>query len=64
MGWPHVAGVVGVLMLGVVAVAGNAPTLLDEERGIGVVRGSVLLVGIRSVCFCRPESHGGGGAIC
>ena len=44
MGWPHVAGVVTVLLLGVVAVAGNAPALLDVEKGAGVVSGSILLV--------------------
>jgi len=43
MGWPHVAGVASVLLLGVVAVAGNAPALLDGGKGAGVVPGSVLL---------------------
>lgn len=41
MGWPHVAAVVGVLVLGAVAVGGNAPVLLAD---VGTTCGSILLV--------------------
>jgi len=41
MGWAHVAAVVGVLLLGSVAVAGNANILLAK---LGTATGAALLV--------------------
>jgi hypothetical protein len=50
MGWAHVAAVVGVLLLGSIAVAGNAPVILAK---LGDARGGAVLV---SAAPCLPRA--------
>jgi hypothetical protein len=50
MGWAHVSAVVGVLLLGSIAVAGNAPVILAK---LGDARGGSVLV---SAAPCLPRA--------